>query len=107
MPFDLARTYWEIGGVGAERLHDITNTDILAEGIEPLEGDAPTDDPWDDFEVHYVQAFRELWDSISAKRGYPWAGNWWVWRHEGKRVELKGAECGYTHQHERSLKPIE
>ena len=86
LPYDLARTHIKILSVRPERLQDIDNTDILLEGITPLEGEPPGDDPWDDFEVCYVQAFRELWDPINGKK-HPWVNNDYVWRYEYKKVE--------------------
>ena len=86
LPFDLARTHIEILDVRPELVQDIDNTDILAEGITPLEGEPSDDDPWDDFEVYYAQAFRDLWDSINAKKA-SWDSNPWTWRYCFKRVE--------------------
>lgn len=32
-----------------------------------------------DYAATAVGAYRDLWDSINAKRGHPWASNPWVW----------------------------
>ena len=81
LPYDHARTYWEITSVNAERLHAITAADCIAEGIAPL-------GPEGDGDVFYMEAFAELWDSVNAARGFPWPGNWPVWRYEGKKVTV-------------------
>jgi len=100
LPFDDARTHWMILDVRPERLQDITEADCIAEGVEAhdhgglcscvIDGYAnplPAD-PRElaDGEWRNRFGFRILWDSINAKRGYPWAGNWRVWRYEGKKV---------------------
>jgi len=101
MPFDLARTYWEILDVSAERLQEITEADCIAEGVEAhdhgglcacvIDGYAnplpanPRELAGGEWRNRF--GFEILWDSINAHRGYPWSGNWWVWRYEGKRVE--------------------
>ena len=59
-----------ITGLRAERLQEITEEDALLEGVygdESYEQATPT------------MCYEALWDSLNAKRGYPWAGNWWVW----------------------------
>lgn len=33
----------------------------------------------EDESMSYREAFANLWDSLNAKRGFPWDGNWWVW----------------------------
>jgi len=88
LPFDLARTHWEILSVRPERVQDITHADCMAEGIEYTKS-APLS--W-----HYqhscalhnfataVEAFESLWDSINPDN--PWASNPWVWRYEGRKV---------------------
>jgi len=86
--------------VRVERLHEITEEGAKAEGIylqsvnvaPPIhtdiryvapgvemtrsDGEKSTHAP-----AHYtaVEAFHCLWDSINAKRGFPWESNPWVW----------------------------
>lgn len=52
-----------------ERLREITEEDVRAEGIEGT----------GEFFVGYVNAFAMLWDFLNAKRGYSWEFNPWVW----------------------------
>ena len=86
----------EITGVRVEQVQDISIDDAYAEGItEEQAVECWYDGPNPDF------AFSVLWDSINAKRGYPWSadelpdnwpegkplyGNPWVWVVEFKRV---------------------
>lgn len=78
MPRWASRLTLEITAVRAERLTDITIEDAQAEGVTPLgiEGDGR----------RWRAAFRELWDSLNAKRGYGWNDNPFVWAITFKRV---------------------
>lgn len=69
--------HWlEITEVRVERVQEITEQDVLAEGIPSFTlakgvlASKPPDPRW---------AFIELWDSLNAKRGYGWEVNPWVW----------------------------
>ena len=91
MPRWASRITLEIADVRVERLHDISEDDAIAEGIQknmtgchwcgaphkahgaPRQHNTP------------VEAFSDLWDSINAKT-YPWASNPWVWAVSFKRV---------------------
>lgn len=67
----MSRITLEITGVRVERLQEIGVEDAIAEGCIPeLEG--RTFRP-------AIGLFRELWDSLNAKRGYGWDTNLWVW----------------------------
>lgn len=85
LPHYASRLTLEIAAVRVERLQDISNTDLLAEGVPPLPYSNP-DDPIDEFHGRYESAFQSLWDSINGKRA-PWDSNPWVWVVEFKRVE--------------------
>lgn len=107
MPRAYSRITLEIVDVRLERLQEITEADILAEGTrapvtvagEPLYTLAAkpfklTDyvggDPRTWSGAEYLRAnFGHLWDSINAKRGYPWASNPWVWVIKFKLLAAK------------------
>lgn len=74
MPRWACRLVLEVTGVGVERLQDIDEADAEAEGCE-LRG---ANDQHGD-ERNFVEGYRELWDSLNAKRGYGWKTNPWVW----------------------------
>jgi len=75
MPRWASRITLEITGVRVEQVQDITPDDAYAEGIREV------------YYEHAVGAFRVLWDSINAARGYGWASNPWVWVVEFRRVQ--------------------
>ncbi len=84
MPRWASRITREITELRAERLQEITDKDARAEGVEFINKlgyaawrnyiggeNEPLDSP--------IASFQTLWDSLNAKRGYPWAKNNWVW----------------------------
>lgn len=80
MPREFSRISLEITGVRIERLHDITENDAKAEGVNRLEwswddGESPTNDR-DGFEC--------LWVAINGRES--WAANPLVWVIEFKRL---------------------
>ena len=96
MPKWAARIWLEVTAVRVERVHEISEDDAKAEGIEfdgsyyrtvihPVKGTLkcwPT----------AVMAFEKLWDSIYGKprkdgTDISWSANPWVWVVEFKRVE--------------------
>ena len=83
MPKWAARLWLEITGVRVERVQDISEDDALAEGAcrEYL-----TCGQWDEIPNAPKRHFARLWDSINAKRGYPWESNPWVWAITFKAV---------------------
>jgi len=78
MPKWAARIWLEITGLRVERLQEISEWDAQAEGIyhDPIINDY----------LQPVRDFQYLWDTLNAKRGYPWAANNWVWRIEWKEA---------------------
>jgi len=70
MPKKYARIWRQITEVRAGRLQDITEEDAIAEGC--LKQVFP-------YDVVPRWQFKDLWDSLNAKRGHPWDRNDWVW----------------------------
>jgi hypothetical protein len=64
MPRIASRITLEITDIRVERVQDITEEDAIAEGVESF---------------NIVASYSYLWDSLNAKRGYPWESNPWVW----------------------------
>lgn len=60
MPREFSRLTLDVSNVRAQRLEDITDEDAVAEGL------------------HGTGGYRDLWDSLNAKRGYGWDTNPWV-----------------------------
>lgn len=86
MPREAARIFLHVTNVRVERLQDIAENDARAEGCREirLPGIVP-----EDCGAVLVSArgrFHALWDSLSAKRGYGWDTNPWVWVIEFERV---------------------
>ena len=77
MPRKAARIFLEVKSVRVERLQDISQEDIYAEGIQI------------DCVSSYANRFSfiKLWDTLNAKRGYSWESNPWVWVIEFARVK--------------------
>lgn len=73
MPRWASRITLEITDVRGQRLQDISASDCEAEGIPPQGGNS-SDGEW-----RMRMAFKSLWDSINAKRGFGWDTNPWVW----------------------------
>jgi len=109
MPKWAARIFLEITNIRVERLQDISEDDILAEGIEGfgwdyVESSDGTGDKfmyWNDPKQDMPNwcprnttsceciedVFSWLWDSINAKRGFGWDKNPWVRVIEFKKVD--------------------
>jgi len=81
MPRWASRITLEIVSVCVERVQDITGADVASEGVEFPDATAITTvaERW--------KPFRDLWDSINAKRGYGWDANPWVWVLEFKVIK--------------------
>lgn len=78
MPRWASRITLEIVGVRVERVNLISRADCVAEGLHPTKRN--------DSEQDIRMRYRELWNSINARRGYAWATNPWVWVVEFRRV---------------------
>lgn len=93
-----------IACVRVERVQDISKADAIAEGIDrvknlpgwknyefktahPRKGQPATDK---EHRIHAYEspraAFKSLWDSINAKRGFGWEKNPWVWVIEFRKI---------------------
>ena len=100
MPTWASRIWLEIVSVRPKRLQAIMEEDYLKEGLKkegvlwkcPILATMRTqvfEGYTTDGGVYFTRynlAFKQLWDSLNAKRGYGWDTNPWVWRIE---FELK------------------
>jgi hypothetical protein len=79
MPRWASRITLEITRVGVEQVQEIGAGDAHYEGVcaDPYHA------PW----LGCRQAFRAVWDSLNAERGYGWDANPWVWALTFRRVE--------------------
>ena len=79
-----------VTAVRVERLKDISEGDCWDEGIEEWLKNDKNLPRWADGGItKYTSvrhAFKALWDSINAKRGYGWDANPWVWVVEFEKV---------------------
>ena len=66
MPRWASRILLQVEKSYIERLHEITEADAIAEGVEKEEGESA------------VQGYAKKWDEINGKRA-PWKGNPFVW----------------------------
>lgn len=77
MPRTESRILLEVTNVRVERVQEISEADIIAEGCPKA----------------YLLGrnwYQPLWDTINAKRGYPWKSNPWAWVVLFKLLEVKG-----------------
>jgi hypothetical protein len=84
MPRWASRISLEVTGVRVERVQEITEKDILAEGYPHGLGYRNHDG-----EPHpggSLKWYSTLWNEINVDRGYGWDVNPWVWVVEFKRV---------------------
>jgi hypothetical protein len=90
MPKWASRIHLMIEGLGAQRIDEVTTNGAMAEGVLSH----PSEDIWDllspitqdAYRELAVNMFRDLWDSINAKRGYPWDESPWVWVVQFRRI---------------------
>lgn len=74
MPRWASRISLLIKDIRVERVQEISEDDAIAEGVDWYPALKP------------IALYVDLWDSINAKRGYPWASNPWVWVIEFERL---------------------
>lgn len=95
MPRWASRITLEIIGVRVERLQDISEADAQAEGActrrctcgmarDGIVASSFTGQC--EHERSDIEWYRDLWDSINAKRGHSFGSNPWVWALEFRRV---------------------
>lgn len=99
MPRWASRITLEVVDVRVQRLQDISESEAKAEGIRKnwIGDDCPPEyaDEWMNYEedeegfpcLSAIESFSTLWNSINAKRGYPWESNPWVWVIEFRWVK--------------------
>ena len=80
MPRELARIFLLVTDLKLERLQDISERDIAAEGITDTALYTPGEN---------ILRFADFWDSFSVKRGCGWVTNPWAFAYTFERV---GAE---------------
>jgi hypothetical protein len=91
MPRAFSRINLEIASVRAERLQDIADDDIRAEGVTPdvvaemLDGKRGEPHLLDMVAPKPRDVWRLGWDAINGQRA-PWSTNPWVWRVEFRRL---------------------
>lgn len=74
MPREAARIFLRVTNVRVERIQEIAAQDAKEEGIHEPYIASETG-----YETEMRGQFRDLWDSLNAKRGYGWDSNPWVW----------------------------
>lgn len=84
MPRWASRLTLKVTEVRVERVQDITEADAIAEGIDWKRLDNWTTGFFTglpEAHVHHTakDAYKALWDSINAKRGFGWEANPMVW----------------------------
>lgn len=94
MPRFASRLLLEITDIRVERLNDISEADCEKEGFRfyPLSRICFKPSSTKHLSGHggnnYKSIFGEYWDTLNAKKGYPWSSNPWVWVVEFKVVEV-------------------
>lgn len=76
MPRWASRLLLEVEEVAVERVQEIDEGGAAAEGVVGNRHRVPVD------------AFRDGWDALNAKRGYSWEANPWVWVVRFRALEL-------------------
>lgn len=84
MPRWASRILLEVTDARVERVQAISEVDALAEGVKV---DAQLLDRIPAPMMPARDAFRQLWDSINAPRGFGWYANPWTWAITFKRVK--------------------
>ena len=78
MPKEVARLIHRIDEVRAEQVQEISDEDVVAEGIDIGKKPYPIDDHMNrDFDMDFETAFRDVWNAIHPKPPHDWASNCW------------------------------
>ena len=77
MPKKFSRIKLKIKEIRVERIQDISNGDILAEGIPKEYYNSPDKPIWRS--AVYRECFKKLWESLNKKRGFGWDKDPFVW----------------------------
>ena len=87
MPRWASRLTLRVVDVRVERVQEISEEDARAEGVNlaTWELHHRRDDSIS-LSIAAIEEFKQLWDSINAKRGHSWDSNPWVWVVEFKMV---------------------
>jgi hypothetical protein len=85
MPRHASRITLEIADVRVQRLQDITEADILAEGVTVDLAAKMTGTPWSDLPTLH-HAWAALWDYINYEKA-PYESNPYVWALTFKRID--------------------
>ena len=75
MPKKFSRIWDRIINIRVERVQDISEEDVYAEGIPRTVSDP-------------IDEYKKLWDSINKSRGFEWASNPWVWVLETENIKI-------------------
>jgi hypothetical protein len=92
MPRCMSRVMLEVAGVRVEPVQDISEHDVVAEGVElppcSYVGRCNSNRCPRHGARHWRRAWAALWDGINGKRpGCAWADDPWVWAVSFRRVE--------------------
>ena len=98
MPREFSRLLLEITDIRVEHLQDISEADAMKEGVKSWKVNCSHNGlktVYKDYsDIHNdvitynnpIASFKTLWDTLNAKKGYPWSSNPWVWVVEFKVV---------------------
>lgn len=98
MPKEAARIWLEVTDIRVERLHNITDADAIAEGVEKRpDSDSSTKYNYKHYryggyDVGARVSFRTLWEVINGEES--WAENPWVWVVSFKILSTTGNPAG-------------